>query len=71
MAEQSEGKSVDTNRHCAVCGQGWQEEGGQTLLGEAGADLAAQAGEEPKDICPRCLESRGLLSMMYCREFRD
>jgi len=36
---------------------------------QAGAFMATQEWNDTGEVCPRCLESRGILGMMYCREY--
>lgn len=36
---------------------------------EAGAFLAEALWQDAGELCPTCLANRGLLGMMYCREF--
>jgi hypothetical protein len=35
---------------------------------EAGAFMARELFADAGELCPRCLASRGVLGMMYCRE---
>jgi rubredoxin len=35
---------------------------------EAGAFMARELFADTGELCPKCLASRGVLGMMYCRE---
>jgi hypothetical protein len=55
---------------CAVCKQPFDPEAaGADPAEEAGRFLARELYGDADDLCPACLASRGILGMMYCREF--
>jgi hypothetical protein len=53
---------------CAICRNEFLPAGEQTPFGEAGAWLAGEVWDDAGELCPRCLENRGKLAMMYLHE---
>jgi len=57
-------------KRCAVCGQTFDPAvAASDPAQEAGAFLARELYGDAGDLCPQCLANRGVLGMMYCREF--
>ncbi len=55
---------------CTVCSKEFDpEQPPADPAQEAGLFLARELYGDVGDLCPTCLASRGVLGMMYCREF--
>jgi hypothetical protein len=55
---------------CGICGALFGgEEGERSPFLEAGEFLAKEKWNDAGKLCPRCLESRALLTIMYDPEF--
>lgn len=55
---------------CKICGKSFDpEEPLDDPAQEAGAFLARELWGDAGELCPKCLANRGMLGMMYCREF--
>lgn len=55
---------------CKVCGKEFDPDAPMDDPAvQAGAFMATQEWNDAGEVCPRCLESRGILGMMYCREY--
>ena len=50
---------------CAICAAEFDEQCPVSGYAEAGDWLAAEVWNDKGRLCPRCLESRAKLSMMY------
>lgn len=55
-------------RSCTICGTGFAEDAAKSEFAEAGAWLAVEVWDDAGELCPRCLENRGRLAMMYLHE---
>lgn len=55
-------------RACTICGETFEPLAPLSEFAQAGAWLAAEVWLDAGDLCPRCLENRGMLAMMYCHE---
>jgi hypothetical protein len=56
---------------CTICKKIFDpEEKAGSPAGEAGAFMASELWGDAGELCPACLESRGVLGMMYCRELQ-
>lgn len=53
---------------CTICGAEFSGEAPKSEFAEAGAWLAEEVWGDAGELCPRCLESRGKLAMMYCHD---
>lgn len=53
---------------CSICGAAFEECAAQSPFVEAGAWLAGELWHDAGELCPRCLENRGELAMMYLPE---
>lgn len=57
-------------KSCRVCGRDFDPAAAVTdPAEEAGLFLARELYGDAGELCPVCLASRGVLGMMYCREF--
>ncbi|HWI41381.1 MAG TPA: hypothetical protein VNX25_07825 [Verrucomicrobiae bacterium] len=56
-------------KRCTLCGSEFDPAHPPTLYGEAGEWLATEVWKDAGELCPRCLESRATLSMMYLNEY--
>lgn len=57
-------------KRCSVCHREFDpEQPPESPAEEAGAFLATELWADAGKLCPTCLVNRGLLGMMYCREF--
>jgi hypothetical protein len=57
-------------KRCTVCGQAFDPAAAANdPAQEAGMFLARELYGDAGELCPSCLASRGVLGMMYCREF--
>jgi hypothetical protein len=56
------------NLTCIICGTEYTEGGAKSAFAEAGEWLAAEVWKDAGELCPRCLENRGQLAMMYLHE---
>lgn len=55
---------------CSICKKEFDPEAkGNDPAEQAGAFLAEALYDDAGDLCPTCLANRGMLGMMYCREF--
>ncbi|NIQ98137.1 MAG: hypothetical protein GWO11_04650 [Desulfuromonadales bacterium] len=55
---------------CSVCGGDIATvAGSDDPAEEAGRFLARELWDDEDHLCSRCLANRGMLGMMYCREF--
>ena len=55
-------------KFCSICGREYLEEEAPSVFAEAGEWLAEEVWRDAGELCPRCLESRAQLSMMYCHD---
>lgn len=56
-------------KDCAVCGDTFDPEAPiRDPAVDAGAFMAREIFADAGALCPKCLASRGVLGMMYCRE---
>jgi hypothetical protein len=54
---------------CTICkGTFDPEEAARSPFAEAGEWLAGEVWNDAGELCPRCLENRGKLAMMYCHD---
>jgi hypothetical protein len=53
---------------CSICGRSYQAEEAPSVFAEAGEWLAEEVWCDAGELCPRCLESRAQLAMMYLHE---
>ncbi len=54
---------------CSICGCEFDpEEAARSPFAEAGEWLAGEVWNDAGELCPRCLENRGKLAMMYLPE---
>jgi len=57
-------------KECRICKRPFDPEALETDPAlEAGAFMAKGQWGDEGQLCPQCLRSRGILGMMYCREF--
>ncbi len=56
------------DRTCVICGMKFNEEAAKSGFAEAGEGLAGEVWKDAGELCPRCLENRGRLAMMYLHE---
>ncbi len=50
---------------CAICSGEIEEPNQKSVFAEAGEWLAEEVWRDAGELCPRCLESRATLVMMY------
>jgi hypothetical protein len=50
---------------CVICAGEFDEKGAESMFAEAGEWLAEEVWNDGGLLCPRCLESRATLVMMY------
>jgi rubredoxin len=56
-------------KQCSICGVEYDEAAPtQSAFHEAGAWLAEEVWQDAGELCPRCLESRAHLAMMYAHD---
>ncbi|HEY6872124.1 MAG TPA: hypothetical protein VI298_05270 [Geobacteraceae bacterium] len=53
---------------CAICGEAFDPASSRSAFAEAGEWLAGEVWKDAGELCPRCLENRGRLAMMYLHE---
>jgi hypothetical protein len=53
---------------CTVCKKEFADSAAISPFGEAGEWLAGEVWHDAGELCPRCLENRGRLAMMYLYE---
>ena len=53
---------------CAICTCRFDEKTPVSVYAEAGEWLAGEVWRDAGELCPRCLESRAQLAMMYLHE---
>jgi hypothetical protein len=53
---------------CTICAREFDEKDSVSLFAEAGEWLAGEVWNDAGELCPRCLENRGKLAMMYLHE---
>jgi hypothetical protein len=53
---------------CTVCGTEFNQDAAKSVFTEAGEWLAGEVWHDAGELCPRCLENRGRLAMMYLHE---
>lgn len=58
-------------KSCTLCGVEYDDEAAHSLYAEAGEWLAAEVWHDAGQLCPRCLESRAMLVMMYHHEYNS
>ncbi len=58
----------EVKQECAICGCRFDPAAERTAFAEAGEWLAAEVWKDAGELCPRCLENRGRLAMMYLHE---
>ncbi len=57
-------------KNCSICKAAFDPALKQTdPAAEAGAFMAQGEWDDEGELCTQCLKSRGILGMMYCREF--
>lgn len=56
-------------KNCTICHVDFDENAPATIFSEAGEWLAKEVWRDAGDLCPRCLENRARLAMMYCHEY--
>jgi hypothetical protein len=61
-------KGEEEQRECAICGGRFDPAAHRTAFAEAGEWLAEEVWHDAGELCPRCLENRGRLAMMYLHE---
>ena len=54
---------------CTICGEEFEPAEVLSEFAQAGAWLAEEVWRDAGELCPRCLENRGMLAMMYCHEY--
>lgn len=55
----------DEEKTCSICGRKYQEPEDRTVFVEAGEWLSEEFWRDSGELCPRCLENRARLAMMY------
>jgi len=56
-------------KQCSICSAEFDEHANATsVFQEAGAWLAEEVWQDGGELCPRCLESRAQLAMMYAHD---
>jgi hypothetical protein len=60
-----------TEKSCEICGAAFDADAppGSSPFLEAGELLAQEVWKDAGRLCPRCLESRALLTIMYDPQF--
>jgi len=53
---------------CAICREEFDPASSRSAFAEAGEWLAKEVWKDAGELCPRCLENRGRLAMMYLHE---
>ncbi len=53
---------------CAICREEFDPASWRSEFAEAGEWLAGEVWHDAGELCPRCLENRGKLAMMYLHE---
>lgn len=53
---------------CRICTAAFEEAAAPSPFVEAGEWLAGEVWKDAGELCPRCLENRGKLAMMYLHE---
>jgi hypothetical protein len=53
---------------CAICSAEFDGHGPASVYAEAGEWLAEEVWNDAGSLCPRCLENRAKLAMMYCHD---
>ncbi len=56
---------------CALCKTAFEPAAEPSLYAEAGAWLAKEVWQDNGELCPRCLENRARLVMMYHHEYNS
>jgi hypothetical protein len=54
---------------CTMCKKDYDETADQSEYAQAGEWLAGEVWRDAGELCPRCLENRARLVMMYCHEY--
>jgi hypothetical protein len=56
-------------KKCSICGEEYDEAAPvASVFHEAGAWLAEEVWQDAGELCPRCLENRAHLAMMYAHD---
>jgi hypothetical protein len=55
-------------KSCTICKEEFDTAASRTAFAEAGEWLAEEIWRDAGELCPRCLENRGMLAMMYCHD---
>lgn len=58
----------DTMKTCAICREEFDPAAARTEFADAGEWLAGEVWHDAGRLCPKCLENRGMLAMMYLHE---
>lgn len=59
-------------KQCSICGEEFDETAvTQSAFHEAGKWLAEEVWQDAGDVCPRCLENRAHLAMMYAHDLNQ
>ena len=58
-------------RICTICAGEFDETEKPSMYAEAGEWLAGEVWQDAGQLCPRCLENRAKLAMMYCHEYNS
>lgn len=58
----------DEQRMCSICRREFDSAEASSLFAEAGEWLAGEVWKDAGQLCPRCLENRARLAMMYLHE---
>lgn len=59
---------ANDGKECRICGRAVSPDEHGSLFADAGAWLAEDIWKDSGELCSTCLESRGLLAMMYLRD---
>jgi hypothetical protein len=54
-----------------MCKKEYDETATHSLYAEAGEWLAGEVWQDAGELCPRCLENRAMLVMMYDRQYNS
>ena len=62
-------KGEEEKRVCVICRKEFTPaDAAKSAFAEAGEWLAEEVWKDAGELCPRCLENRGRLAMMYLHE---
>ena len=56
---------------CTICAGEFDGTEAPSMYAEAGEWLAGEFWQDAGQLCPRCLENRAKLAMMYCHEYNS